>query len=47
MGHRVYRPLHTQPFIHGDLIKTSKPVQKQQTNFAAELQSALKSDNEV
>jgi flagellar operon protein len=42
MEHRVYRPLHTQPVIHGDLIKT---VQKQQSNFATELQTALKAEN--
>lgn len=46
MEHRVYRPLHTQPLIHGDLKKVAKTEQKQKLNFASELQSVLKSENE-
>ena len=45
MGHQVYRPL-TQPLIHGDYKKPDKTVRTQQTNFAAELQSALKPNSE-
>jgi flagellar operon protein len=45
MGHQVYRPL-TQPLIHGDYKKPDKSVRTQQTNFAAELQSALKPNSE-
>jgi flagellar operon protein len=45
MGHQVYRPL-TQPLIHGDYKKPDKSVPTQQTNFAAELQSALKPNSE-
>lgn len=46
MGHRVYRPLYTQPLIHGDLKKTKKTEQKQQSNFATELQSILELESE-
>jgi flagellar operon protein len=46
MGHRVYRPLYTQPLIHGDFKKTVKSEQKQQSNFANELQSVLKLESE-
>ena len=42
MTNRVYRPLQTQPLIQGDLNKRTKRVQKQQMNFASELQSVLK-----
>ena len=45
MRHQVYRPL-TQPLIHGDYKKPDKSVRTQQTNFAAELQSALKPNSE-
>ena len=45
MGQQVYRPL-TQPLIHGDYKKPDKSVRTQQTNFAAELQSALKPNSE-
>lgn len=41
MGHKVYRPI-TQPLIHGDYNKSEKTVRTHQTNFAAELHSALK-----
>ncbi|MCQ6274099.1 flagellar protein [Bacillus sp. V3B] len=44
MGHRVYRPLYTQPLIQGDLKKTVKKEQNQQSNFANELQSVLESE---
>ena len=45
MGHQVYRPL-TQPYIHGDFLKQTKPVRTQQTSFASELKTALKPDSE-
>ena len=45
MGHQVYRPI-TQPLIHGDYKKSDKTVRTHQTNFAAELQSALKPNSE-
>ena len=44
MGHQVYRPL-TQPLIH-DYKKPVKQVRFEQANFATELQSALKPNNE-
>jgi len=38
---RVYRPL-TQPLIQGNMKKTQKSDQQSGTSFAAELQSAIK-----
>jgi flagellar operon protein len=45
MRHKVYRPI-TQPLIHGDYKKSEKTVRTHQTNFAAELHSALKPNSE-
>jgi flagellar operon protein len=45
MGHQVYRSL-TQPYLHGDVIKQTKPVRTQPTSFASELKTALKPDSE-
>ena len=44
MGHQVYRPL-TKPLIH-DYKKPVKQFQSGSANFATELQSALKPNNE-